>query len=314
MSLHTINKEYAEKLKKRAAAASISLASFLTCLKLFASVYSGSLAVLSSMIDSLSDLFASAITYVAVRYSAKDPTDEHRYGYGKVEALSALFQAAFIAGSGLFVMYDGVQRLLEPRIITQTPTAIGIMLFSLVSTFVLIAYQRHVAVRTGSTAIKADSAHYTVDILTNASIIVSLLLVKFFNIDWFDTLTAFAIAAYLLFNAYQLAAEAIAMLLDRELDDDIRENIQKIIMAHKFAYGLHDLRTRSLGNMYLFEIHLELDGSLTLYDAHDLTETIEKALLKEYPNAQIIIHQDPVGIKEERLDTQLKKSKRKTKK
>ncbi len=314
MSLPKISKEHAEKLKKRAAAASIFLASFLTCLKLFASIYSGSLAVLSSMIDSLSDLFASAITFVAIRYSAKDPTDDHRYGYGKAEALSALIQAAFIAGSGLFVMYDGIQRLLEPKVISQTSTALGIMLFSLVATFILIAYQHYVAVRTNSTAIKADSAHYTVDILTNASIIISLLLVKFFNIDWFDTVTAFAIALYLLFNAYQLAAEAIAMLLDRELDDDIRENIKNIIMSHKFAYGVHDLRTRSMGNMYLFEIHLELDGELTLYDAHDLTETIEKALMKEYPNAQIIIHQDPVGIKEERLDTQIKKSKKKTKK
>lgn len=305
MSSNRLSKQEADKLKHRASVASIALSGMLSLLKLGAACYSGSLAVLSSMIDSLSDILASAITFVAIKFSAKPASEMHRYGYGKAEAVSALFQAAFIAGSGLFVMYDSLTRFMQPRALEQTGLAIAIMVISLVSTLFLISYQKHVAKVTESQAINADSEHYVVDILTNASIIVSLMVVKLFDIDWFDTLTAFVIAVYLLINAYRLACEAINLLLDHELDDDIRDNIKKIVSAHKEVKGMHDLRTRSLGNEYMFELHLELDGSQTLYQAHEISDAVEQTLIKAYPNAQIIIHQDPAGIKEHRLDNQL---------
>jgi len=288
MSLSHLDKESADKLKNRAATASIALAFALSLLKLLATALSGSLAVLSSMIDSLSDVLGSGITYIAVKYSARPATKAHRYGYGKAEAVSALIQALFVAGSGLFVVYDAIMRFKHPRIIEDTPLAIGIMAISLISTLLLISYQKHVAKLTQSQAILADSAHYVVDILTNL-------------------LTAFAIALYLLWNAYQLAKTALATLLDHELSEEVRSNIQNIIAKHDFVQGFHDLRTRDSGNDYLVEIHLELDGNLSLFEAHRLSDIIESDILKEYPNAQIIIHQDPAGICEDRLDTKLVK-------
>ena len=305
-SLHS-DKQTNDRLKHRAAVASILLAFLLSGLKLFATIASGSLAVFSSLIDSISDVLGSAITFVAVKYSTKPASIRHRYGYGKAEAVSALIQAFFVAGSGLFVLYDAVVRFFHPRVLEETPLAIGIMVFSLLATLVLIAYQKHVATLTQSQAINADSAHYVVDILTNTSIIISLTVVKFFEIYWFDTLTALVIAVYLLYNAYQLVMEAFAVLLDHELSDDIRQNIGRIISAHDFVKGFHDVRTHSLGNEYLFEIHLELDGRLSLYEAHQLSDKVETAILEEYPNAQVIIHQDPSGVAEERLDEKLTK-------
>ena len=307
MSLSHLDKKNTDKLKNRAATASIILAFALSLLKLLATILSGSLAVLSSMIDSLSDVLGSGITFVAVKYSARPATKAHRYGYGKAEAVSAFIQALFVAGSGLFVIYDAIMRFKHPRIIEDTPLAIGIMLTSLVATLFLISYQKHVAKLTQSQAIAADSAHYVVDILTNLSIIISLTIVNFFEIYWFDTLTAFAIALYLLWNAYQLAKTALATLLDHELSEEVRSNIQNIIAKHDFVQGFHDLRTRDSGNDYLVEIHLELDGNLSLFEAHRLSDIIESDILKEYPNAQIIIHQDPAGICEDRLDTKLVK-------
>jgi len=307
MSFHPLDKISADKLKHRAATASIALALLLSGLKLFATIASGSLAVFSSMIDSVSDVLGSAITFVAIKYSTRPATDHHRYGYGKAEAVSALVQAFFVAGSGLFVLYDAFMRFFHPRVLEETPLAIAIMVFSLVATLVLIAYQKHVAKLTQSQAINADSAHYVVDILTNASIILSLTVVKFFEIYWFDTLTALIIAIYLLYNAYQLVMEAFDVLLDRELSDDIRQNINNIISRHEFVKGFHDVRTHSLGNEYMIEIHLELDGRLSLYEAHQLSDQVEFAIIKEYPNAQVIIHQDPSGVAEDRLDAKLKK-------
>lgn len=301
-----LDKKTIDSLKKHASIASISLACVLSLLKLAAAFFSGSLAVLSSMIDSLSDIIGSLITFIAVKYSARPASYAHRYGYGKAEAVSALIQAVFIAASGLYVLCDAVIRFIEPKEINITPFALSVMIISLLATLLLITYQKHIATLTHSQAINADSAHYVVDILTNASIIISLLLVKFFDFNWFDTITAFFIAVYLIYNACQLAKEALNTLLDHELEQSVRDNILKIINRHSFVVGVHDLRTRSLGNDYMIELHLELDGRLSLFEAHQLSDQVEAAVLSAYPNAQIIIHQDPAGITEERLDEKLK--------
>lgn len=313
MSLKLSEKEAQNKLKRAASAASVALAAALTLLKVAAAVYTGSLAVLSSMIDSLADIFASSITFVAVKFASMQATDDHRYGFGKAEAISALVQSAFVAGSGIFVLYDGIMRLFMRKTVGDPDFGIVVMVISLAATTALILFQKYVAKRTNSLAIAADSAHYTVDVVTNLAIIATLVVVKFWGIYWFDTVTALAVAGYLLLNAYKLACGAVSVLTDAELSDDIRKKVCRIVMENPFSQGIHDLRTRDLGGAYMFEFHLELDGDLPLSAAHEMTEAVEDNLLDEFPNAQIIIHQDPVGIKEERLDHKLRYRRKKGK-
>lgn len=300
-----LTEQQAGRLKRLAAFGSIGLAVLLTLIKTAGVIYSGSLAVLSSMIDSLADLFASSVTFLAIHISTQPADPRHRYGHGKAEALSALLQSAFITGSALFVMYDGIRRFLNPQPLPQTGFAIFIMSVSLALTLVLISFQRYVAARTHSQAIRADAAHYTVDIFTNAAIILTLIFVKLFRIDWFDTMAAFIISAYLLYNAYGIAKDAVALLMDKELSDEIRENIAKIVLSCSHIRGLHDLRTHDLGGSYMIELHLELDGRLDLSTAHRYTCNVETELKRAYPGAQIIIHQDPAGCHEDRLDDEI---------
>lgn len=313
MSLKLSEKEAQNRLKRAASAASVALAAALTLLKVAAAVYTGSLAVLSSMIDSLADIFASSITFVAVKFASMQATDDHRYGFGKAEAISALVQSAFVAGSGIFVLYDGIMRLFMRKTVGDPDFGIVVMVISLAATTALILFQKYVAKRTNSLAIAADSAHYTVDVVTNLAIIATLVVVKLFEIYWFDTVTALAVAGYLLLNAYKLACGAVSVLTDAELSDDIRKKVCRIVMENPFSQGIHDLRTRDLGGAYMFEFHLELDGDLPLSAAHEMTETVEDNLLDEFPNAQIIIHQDPVGVKEDRLDHKLRYRRKKGK-
>ena len=121
-----------------------------------------------------------------------------------------------------------------------------------------------------------------------------------------DTIIAILIAGYLLWNAYDLGKESVGLLLDKELDAEIREDVLKIVAKHKIRPQAHDLRTRDLGGTYMFEFHLELDGKLDLYTAHKYTDEVEALIRQKYPDAQVIIHQDPKGIGEERLDNILK--------
>ncbi len=294
-----------DKLKKLATMAGVSLAVGLMLIKLFASLYTGSLAILSSLVDSISDIFASVAAFVAVRFSSLPASFKHRYGFGKAEALSALVQSAFIAGSGLFVIYEGVDRFINPTKLTAMNLGVGVMVLSLALTLAVVVFQRYVAKRTKSLAVDADSVHYAVDIVTNISIILSLLVVKIWNLEWFDPLAAVFVSAYLLHNAFKIAKEAVAVLMDKELPEEVRSEIIKAIENYDFCYGVHDLRTRDLGGVYWFELHLELDGNLSLYEAHRLTAIVEKEIKNRYPKSQVIIHQDPAGFDEERLDNML---------
>ena len=295
------------RLKKMAVTASVSVSASLALIKLLASLYTGSLAVLSSLVDSLSDIFSSLITYIAVKFSSLPASEQHRYGYGKAEALSALIQSAFIAGSGVFVVYEGISRFISPRPVDGAGVGMVVMIVCTLITIALIGFQKYVVKKTASLAVSADSAHYMVDIITNLSIVAGLAVVKIFEIYWFDTLAALFISAYLLINAYKIAREAVALLMDKELSDEIRSEIERLVTECDFCRGIHDLRTRDLGGMYMFELHLELDGDLPLTKAHDLTDEVEDKLKLHFPNAQVIIHQDPAGLKENRLDSKLVK-------
>ncbi|MBQ7660228.1 MAG: cation diffusion facilitator family transporter [Alphaproteobacteria bacterium] len=291
-----------DRYKKLAVSLSLSLASFLTLIKMIAALFSGSLAILSSFMDSLSDVFATVVSFFAVKFSLKPPSCTHRYGYFKAESISALIQSAFIAGSGLFVLFSAAHRLLHGATVEHTLLGIVVMCISLSLTVCVVLFQKYVAKNTKSPAIEADSAHYIADIATNLSVIFSLFAVSYFRLPLIDTLTAFAIAVYLLVYACRIGAKSVSALMDRELPENIKKEVARIVQKTKGVRGFHDFRSRDLGAVYLFELHLEMEPNLSLIEAHRLTQKVETKILKKFQNAQIIIHQDPYGIKEKRLD------------
>ena len=291
---HSLSLRRQNNLKKIAAVASVSIAVILLIVKTLGVLYTGSLTVFSSLIDSMSDLFASIVTFWAIRVSTKPADSKHRYGHGKAEALSALVQAAFIFGSGLFVIYDGIYRLFYPQEIHKVDFGIVIMLVCMLLTLALIVFQNYVAKRTNSRAIRADAMHYSVDIITNLIVIVALVVTEKLQIWWFDILGALVIALYLLRGGFFLAQDAVSVLMDKELSDEVREEIMKRALECGHICGIHDLRTHDLGGKYLFEMHLELDGNLPLAEAHKYTKQVEIVLQNRFSNAEVVIHQDPI--------------------
>jgi ferrous-iron efflux pump FieF len=164
----------------------------------------------------------------------------------------------------------------------------------------LTRFQAHVVRKTGSVAIKADSLHYVGDILVNAAVIVALLLAAQFGWLIADPLFGIAIAGYILIVAWRIARGAFDMLMDRELPEPERARIRGIVLEHPSVIDMHDLRTRASGRKTFIQVHIELDGDLSLYRAHDVADQVEALLRAAYPGAEVIIHQDPHGIDEER--------------
>jgi ferrous-iron efflux pump FieF len=282
------------RLLKRATYASVAVALILVGAKFGAWLITGSLSILASLIDSLMDVIASFINLMAIRYSLNPADDEHSFGHGKAEALAGLGQASFIAGSALILMMHGIERLKTPVPIQAAGLGVGVMIFSVLATLLLIAYQKHVVQQTKSTAIKADSLHYLTDLLTNVFTIIALLIARFPWGQIMDPIFSMLIALLIFRSAWQIGSEAVQLLLDRQLPREQRETIQRIVLDHHSVLGMHDLRTRQSGQIAIIQLHLDLNSSLPLAKAHAIGKDVEKLIRAEFPCADITIHQDPV--------------------
>lgn len=284
--------EYVAKLMKSATVASVGVATVLIIAKLAAWMLSDSVSMLASLADSLMDSLASVLNLLAVRYSLQPADNDHRFGHGKAEFLAGLGQAIFISASAFFLLSQGVDRLLHPQPLKAVGLSIGVMVFSILATSVLVLWQKYVISKTQSVAIKADALHYVSDIAGNAGVIVALL---FSQLGWgmADPLFAIIISLFIGYNAVQIGSEAINMLLDRELPETVQKEIEAIAMSHTDIKGVHGLRTRQSGHTKVIQMHVELDGDMPLKRAHAVVECVEVALRKAYPGADVIIHQDP---------------------
>lgn len=290
------------ELLRAASYASVSVAAVLVVAKFGAWLATDAVSLLSTLIDSVLDAAASLINLAAIRQALQPADRDHRFGHGKAEPLAGLAQAAFIAGSAAFLLLEAGERLFRPRAIENSQAGLSVMVFAIVVTIALVAFQRSVVRRTGSVAISADSLHYQADILVNLGVIVSLVLATRLGWGAADPLIAVAIAAYILWGAWRIGRRALVHLMDHELPETDRRRIRDIAMAHAGVLDMHDLRTRSSGARVFIQIHLELDGEMTLNAAHENSEAVMHDVEAAFPDAEVLIHEDPQGVEERRFD------------
>lgn len=291
----TISDANPGRLMRLATYASVSVATILVTAKLFAWSLTGSVAMLSTLVDSLLDGLASIITLIAVRHALTPADHEHRFGHGKAEALAAMAQAAFVTGSAIIVLFHAGTRLVQPQKVAATDVGIIVIIGSIALTLVLVAFQYYVVKRTNSLAISADTLHYKGDLLINVAVLFALIATQYIDASYIDPLTGAAIALYLLFGAWRILKGALDMLMDRELPDEERELIRAIANRHKDVCSLHDLRTRRSGSDVFIQLHLELDPNISLMQAHLISDEVEDDIRQAFDGAEVLIHQDPEG-------------------
>jgi len=282
-------------LMTRAAWAAVAVASLLILLKTFAYIVTDSIAMMASLADSALDLFASSINLLAIHHSLTPADPEHRFGHGKAEPLAGLVQAAFIAGSVAFLSIESVSRLIAPHPIEQGWLALAIMGISIAVTLALVAVQQIAVRRTGSVAVGAERMHYLGDLLTNLGVVLGVVLST--QLHWLeaDPVMGLGIAAVLTWSAWHVFRQSYDQLMDRELPDADRDRIKEIVLTNKEVRAMHDLRTRAAGIVTFIQLHIELDPKMTLTRAHQVSDEVEAAICAEFPRAEVIIHQDPLG-------------------
>ena len=282
-------------LKASAARLSITAAAFLIIIKTGAGWLTGSISVWASLLDSSMDIIASTINFFAVRAAARPPDEDHAYGHGKAESLAGLFQAAVITVSGLFLVWEAIKRIIEPRETHAAGLGVAAMLVAVLVSAGLVFRLRVISRRTDSPALAADAVHYASDIYSNGAALAALLVVALTGWGLADPFFSLAISVYILASAFSVARESVDVLMDKRLPPDIDEHIHEI--AARFrpqgVLGVHDLRTRRSGSHKFIDMHLEVERDKTLEEAHDLTVAVIRTIEAEIPRARVQVHTDP---------------------
>lgn len=288
-----------KSLRRSAALASIAVALLLLALKGWATWRTGSTAMFGSLADTMLDLVASMATLAGV-WVASQPADErHRFGHGKAEAIAAMFQVVLISISALVLAARAIEQFAAGSRTDAAAEGMAVSIVAILATFALLAWQRYVIRRTASIAIETDHVHYQSDLLLNLAVIAALGLDQYAGIAGADPLFGLAIAGWLAWNAWQASQAAIVQLMDREWPEEKRQRFLDVMARQPDLRGVHDLRTRTAGNRDFVQFHVWIDPAMTVRDAHQVMDDIERRLHDEFPDVEILIHPDPEGLIDE---------------
>jgi ferrous-iron efflux pump FieF len=280
---------------------SSGVALLLLSTKIIIGILTGSIAVLSSAIDSLLDLFVSLFNLIAIKNSQKPADENFNYGRGKMEGLASFLEGFIITISGLFIMYESVMKIISGEKIGFIWPAIYVMIFSVIMTFWLVTYLQRVYKKTGNIVIEADSFHYRTDLYTNAGILLSLVVIKYTGFYIIDGIVGIIIAVYIIFSAFHILKKWFLLILDIALPKDKVEKIREIITSQASITDYHFLRTRQAAKINFVQGHLVFkDPNITLIQAHDVSDIIECAIAKIDTEKEWLIdfHLDPFDDKD----------------
>ncbi|WP_138423619.1 cation diffusion facilitator family transporter [Maritimibacter alexandrii] len=286
------------RMNLSAGIASSLVALTLVGLKIWALGDTRALSVGASLIDSAMDLMISLGGLAAIAYAARPADEDHAFGHSSAEDLAALGQSLFIMVSAGVITWASVARLLSdtPTELANEGRGIVVMVVSIILTVCLVLWQRHVAKRTGSRVVAADSLHYLGDLIPNLGAIASLWASVAFGLTSIDSIVAIGAALMLVVGALNIFRGAFNALMDRAADDDMIAGIEDVIRDFPGVHGFHDLKTRMAGSVTFVNVHIELDGQQTLDEAHTIGAALRREILKAFPNTDVLIHKDPVGV------------------
>ncbi len=277
-----------------AARASVIVASLLAGLKLLAAIFSGSMALAASFVDSLTDVFTSSVNLVAIRIGSRPADDDHRYGHGKAEGLAGMFQGAVVGFSGVFLIVESTRRLTSGTSVTNEWIGLAVMAVSTVASVWITWFLRRRAKETGSTALRADSAHYASDVLMNLGVFVALGIGRFVDAPWIDPVVGLLVAWLVLRSSWHVIRASLDELMDRDLGDDIHTTIRRAVIERvPEAREIRSLRTRRSGRARFVDLMVAFDRNLPFAEAHRLSERAVRAVREVVPGADVTVHADP---------------------
>ncbi|HTX91243.1 MAG TPA: cation diffusion facilitator family transporter [Anaerolineales bacterium] len=291
----------AKKDKRSAAFTSVVAAVGLTTFKLIVGILTNSLGILAEAAHSGLDLVAAAMTYFAVRVSDKPADKEHPFGHGKIENLSALFETVLLLATSGWIIYEAVDRLFfHPNIVPE----ISFWSFIVMGASIVIDFTRSrilykAAKKYNSQALEADALHFSTDIWSSSVVILGLIgltVARFVpGLNWMhkaDSLAALVVAVIVIYVSGELGWRTISALLDTA-PKGMTEKIEQAAIAVPGVVDAHAIRIRPSGAHWFIDMHVTMDGRMTLAAAHAATEVIENAIQAILSPSDVTVHMEP---------------------
>lgn len=255
----------------------------------------GSIALLSSALDSAGDALASFANFLFLTVAAKPPDEDHPFGHGKAEHLAALLQGAILLAGAATLGYRAAQRIRTPEPVAIDAVAIVTMIASFAVTLLITTYLRKNAVRAESTALASDALHYTTDIVANIATVCALVLVRITGNPLIDSIFGVTVAGWIAWNSLYLIWTAGNDLMDVALPgEEIASIVAAIERADPHVLGYRDLRTRRAAGVRFVEFELLIDRTVSFEEAHELTELVKGRIRDALKNTVVTIHTEPV--------------------
>jgi cation diffusion facilitator family transporter len=293
--------------KRQAALIAIFGGVTILLVKLLAYFVSNSVALLSDALESIVNIAASGLMMFSVWVSEKPPDDSHNYGHQKIEDISSMIEGLFIVAAAILIIYAAAGRLYSAVLPVQLDVAIGISIIATAMNGGLSWFLARTARKSGSAALEGDSKHLLSDVMSSAGVWIGLFIVSLTGWGPLDSILAFVVAALVARMGFSLIHKSSQHLMDDSCKLE-EAKIREVLLRHKFRFiDFHDVKTRRNGNLVFCELHLSVDGSLSVQEAHDLTDHLENELKTELPNANLTIHVEPKESKQTESEETTKK-------
>jgi cation diffusion facilitator family transporter len=278
----------------QSAALSLVVGILVLTLKYIAYFLTGSVALYSDALESIVNVAAAAVAFVALWISRQPIDNNHPFGHTKAEYFSAAFESILIVIAAMMIIYEAGTRLWDPVALQAIGWGVTVSLFASVINALLAAYLLHVARQTLSPAIKADGVHILSDVVTSTGVLIGVGLAWATGWWLLDPLLAFLVAFNILWMGASLLRESVGGLMDEAVTEAELQPIQQIIADQMHgALQVHRLKTRRAGVLTFVEFHLVVPAAMTVQCSHDICDRLEQALQHHSSGIQVNIHVEP---------------------
>lgn len=291
----------AQSRKEKVALLSVASNTTLVMMKLIVGIWIGSVSVLSEAIHSGVDLVAAVIALFSVKTSSRPADGQHPFGHGKVENISGTVEALLIFVAAGWIIWEAFGKLRAPQPVETVGWGVIVMLVSIVANTLVSRMLFRVGKETDSVALIADGWHLRTDIYTSAGVMISLAAIwsgeRLFpglNLHWLDPIAAIGVALLILKAAWDLTRQSAGALLDEALDPEEEEEIRRLIRAQvPKVHGFHQLRTRKAGHYRFIEVHIQLEGKMSVEAAHALNQKLVRQIKRRFRHTTVTVHIEP---------------------
>lgn len=285
----------------RSGAAKLALACVLglVTLKIVVTILTGSISILAQAADSFLDMLAVSLTFFAVVMALKPADEEHPFGHGKMENISAVIQALLLFTTASLIIYSAIHRILNGEELALTETGIGVMAISMLVSFFLSRHLFRVSRATDSMALEAIARNIAADVYTAGGVLAGMAVIRFSRLFVLDPIIALPIAALIIRSGYRVTRESFGVLVDVRLPRSEEDMIASAIMEHTGQLtGFHEMRTRKAGSQRFIDLHLTLPKNVSVEEAHRMCDHLEEDLKKKLANINVTIHVEPCDTNE----------------